>query len=447
MSALRLLQLSDIHFSTVVDHERVEHDDVRRMLLSDARDELAARYGPVHGIVVAGDVAFSGQQSEYRQAAEWLERLASDVGCPATAIYTVPGNHDVNLERMTSITKQIHRYYRGLPLRQLRQEITRLAAGPTEDFLVEKLRDYHDFASSYGCDFLSPSRPLWSRRLPLDSSRKLRLLGLTSVQVSDLEDVKNGLILGSNQYIIEEEDCVEQIVIMHHPFEWLKDQQDAESYINNRARIVIMGHEHLARVQMITNAAGCDRLVIESGAVTPPDAHALYIYHYNLLSISLSEHNGEDCLHVHVYPRVWSPQGTRFVADTPRLSGREVAEFILRCPQYKKRSCAENATVRAEPAPTEAASTSGSTMNTPDDKDFAQLRYLFWRYLDWSQRMQVLVGVNALPSPLTNPVPQVVERLALERAREQGRLADLWERVMPFVPEDKRAPSPFRTST
>src|SRR5207244_1719946 len=116
----------------------------------------------------------------------------------------------------------------------------------------------------------------------------------------------------SNQYIVDEQDCVEHVVVMHHPFEWLKDHQDAGSYINNRARIIILGHEHLARVQKITEA-GCDRLLIESGATTPPDAHAPYTYHFNLLSISLVGDSGDESLNVTVYPHVWSPERTRFV--------------------------------------------------------------------------------------------------------------------------------------
>jgi hypothetical protein len=163
-----------------------------------------------------------------------------------------------------------------------------LATGIEEHFLTEKLRDYHDFASSYGRDFISPSRPMWTHDFEFGAQRTLRLLGLTSVQISDLEDTLGGLVLGANQYILQNEDCVEQVVVMHHPFEWLKDRQDAESYICDRARIVISGHEHMARIQKVTNEAeaDCDRLIIESGAVTPPEAAAPYIYHYNVLSIS-----------------------------------------------------------------------------------------------------------------------------------------------------------------
>jgi 3',5'-cyclic AMP phosphodiesterase CpdA len=74
----RFIQLSDIHFSQVVDHQRIEHDDVRHELLRDA-NLLHRELGKFDAILVAGDVAFSGQQSEYDRAADWLADLAAAV--------------------------------------------------------------------------------------------------------------------------------------------------------------------------------------------------------------------------------------------------------------------------------------------------------------------------------------------------------------------------------
>jgi metallophosphoesterase superfamily enzyme len=438
---LRLLHLSDIHFSNFVNHQRVIHNDVRERLIEAARD-FAAAHGLVHSIVVAGDIAFSGIPAQYREAAAWLERLANATGCPTPGVYTVPGNHDVNIERTTAITRQLHRYYRGASLQQLRNEIDELAKGPTERFLVEKLSDYHAFAAAYGCDFFSPSRPMWARRLRFDARRALRVVGLTSVQVSDLGDAPTGLILGANQYVLDEQDCIEQIVIMHHPFEWLKDRRDAESFIANRARIIITGHEHLSRVQKITEA-DCDRLVIESGAVTPPETNVPYIYHFQFLEISLSGAAGEECLQVNVHPFVWSLQRQRFLPDTTRLGGPESAEFSLRCPRYRNAHCAQTVGAAGGPAIAPDDPEGGASLEERDDTNVAHLRYLLWRYLDWGQRLEVLIGIDVFGDAVRAEQPQLVERTALQIARERGRLGDLWQRVQHFVPEPKRAANPF----
>jgi hypothetical protein len=54
-----------------------------------------------------------------------------------------------------------------------------------------------------------------------------------------------------------------------------------------------------------------------------------------------------------------------------------------------------------------------------------------------------LVELDILPEMIDKPVPQTMERLALDAARDQGKLHDLWAAVMEIVPEGKREANPF----
>jgi len=76
----------------------------------------------------------------------------------------------------------------------------------------------------------------------------------------------------------------------------------------------------------------------------------------------------------------------------------------------------------------------------------AKLKFLFWRYLDWRQRLKVLVQADALPPSADQPVPQTMERLALEHARREGKLAIIWDKMMAYVPEAKKQANPFTKS-
>ena len=79
-----------------------------------------------------------------------------------------------------------------------------------------------------------------------------------------------------------------------------------------------------------------------------------------------------------------------------------------------------------------------------DSADYDRLRYLFWRYLDWRQRLKVLVDVDALPETADQPLPQTLERVALESAaRDRVTLHKLWETIMPLIPAEKRDNNPF----
>jgi 3',5'-cyclic AMP phosphodiesterase CpdA len=105
---LRVLHLSDIHFSTKPDDEKIVHTDVRDQLLNDLRDVMVPRLGNIEKVLIAGDIAFSGKRPEYEEATRWLEQVTSICGCKTTDVLTVPGNHDVDRHRILPATKMIH---------------------------------------------------------------------------------------------------------------------------------------------------------------------------------------------------------------------------------------------------------------------------------------------------------------------------------------------------
>lgn len=434
---LRILHLSDIHFSTKFDDELIVHTDVRAQLLNDI-GELAARLGSFDAVLLAGDVAFAGKRSEYQIAAAWLEQVTTACGCPTTSVLAVPGNHDVDRDRITPATRLIHRRLRTCSLPEASREIIELAES-NDGSLTDKLTDYQAFASSYGCHFASPARPHWSRTFPLAPNRILNFSGLTSVQVCDGEDQKGGLLLGAHQYVIDRTPCVERIVILHHPFEWLKDRSDADRYLA-RARILVFGHDHIQEIHKIVDINGEERLVIGSGAVTPEHSAYPYIYRYNVLEFSLNDGPiGCPALAVTIYPRIWVTERTRFGADSTRLAGQESATFLLACPQF---NVAPPISTTAH-AGNEQPHFGHIAMQPISDEGFERLRYLFWRYLDGRARLQVLVQADILPAVVQAPLPQTVEHLALERAKAEDKLAKVWDLVMPHIPTEKRGPNPF----
>ena len=96
------IHLSDLHFGQETGSDLHLHRDVRDRLIDDAMD-LAAREpsGTVAGVILTGDIAFSGTENQYLAAGTWLQRLCDAVGCNATDVLVVPGNHDVDRHRIT----------------------------------------------------------------------------------------------------------------------------------------------------------------------------------------------------------------------------------------------------------------------------------------------------------------------------------------------------------
>ena len=100
------VHLSDIHFGQEKGGQIKIHDDIKDCLIEDVK--LVAKSlesGRAAGIIVTGDIAFGGRVEEYTAAAAWLDKIAEAVGCDIFDIQVVPGNHDIDRDKITSLTE------------------------------------------------------------------------------------------------------------------------------------------------------------------------------------------------------------------------------------------------------------------------------------------------------------------------------------------------------
>lgn len=464
--AYRFVHLSDIHFGQRAGTV-AKHDHIRRALVTDVKD-LAKTRGRPDRILITGDIAYSGKGDEYVIATTWLEELTAACGCDETAVSTIPGNHDCDRSAISNQAKMIYAQLRAhqtsAAVQATLAEI--LQDGDAANPFLPKLQAYSKFANAYGCGLTASCPPCWTKDFRLPAGITLRLYGLTSVQVSNAEDLLGNMILGNQQYMIDEEDNIIKVVLVHHPLEWFKDKEEASQFLKNNARIIMVGHEHALQIEKSQDAlAGKEWLIVYAGATNPPEGDN-YGYTYNWLEFSCEQNDGRHRLTVDVFPRVWVQQRVRFDADHNRLGrSEEYASIEIACTNLHP-VAAQEEPIAAEAPP---AAVAGKGAEEPlclvqssvqpiadppresamsvDIPGFDRLRYLFWRYLDWQQRLKVLVDVDALPKTADQPIPQTLERVALESAaRNAAKLHDLWEAMMPLIPADKRAANPFKSN-
>ncbi len=446
MNTYRFVHLSDIHFGQEKGGDLVIHEDVRDELLRDC-DILSEpnAIGPANGVLITGDIAYSGKQKEYEQAGEWLDQLTEIVGCSEIAINVIPGNHDINLDKISYVARKMHDELRSVPLDQLDNVLADIVAEDDESNpLLPKFADYREFASRYGCDFLSGSKPIWRKRHNLNGHNILEFFGLNSVQVSNKQDESGNMVLGNNQYVIPRRDNLEYVVMVHHPVSWYRDHSSAAQYLN-RAKVLMVGHQHSLDIRKLPGDNGSERLEIYAGATNPPMVNDFYPYRYNWIEFYLQSETEGNNLVVKIHPRVWEPSETKFVSDKARLNGEESKEFSLSCLNFKtSQACQSVGVISETPMERENCLDQGDSLMTKEGSDhFARLRYFFWKYLDWDKRLKVLVKLDIIPSTPNQPVPQTMERLALDAARDQGKLYNLWSAIMEIVPKDKREANPF----
>lgn len=435
--SLTYVHLSDIHFGQDKGADIIIHDDVKERLIEDAEEQVRIHAGgPAKGVVVTGDVAYGGKPLEYENAGKWLDRLTAAVGCPKTAVKLVPGNHDIDRDRISAGCK----FLLDEIVRDGEPKLDKFLANDDDrTSLYHRFAAYEPFALGYDCPLDSSGGIASDSREELAPGRSIRFFGLNSALICSLKDEEGRLLLGAAQRVLPIEPGVELIVLCHHPLKWLQDSNDARKYVRNRARVFISGHEHDPSLDIETIEDGCDLLTLAAGATVPPKAENGYTYTYNLLTFDW--HADGDKLLVEVVPRAWSEDLKRFEADDVRLGGHK-PKNLLASPNFRRKapSPPPAAPVVLPPAPPAAQpdhegegqqqpsqvnQPQAPTAEAPVNDSFQLVLLRFFRDLTAPQRLKILVDLNALPSDWNENLTLMMERHVVDKLVKAGRLGDI----------------------
>ncbi len=411
------------------------HDDVKNCLIDDiAEVRASAGIRQMEGVIVTGDVAFSGKAEEYEKAGAWLDRLTGAIGCKSPDVMVVPGNHDIDRDRLSALGKvQLTEVVRGGGValdRFLDDEKDR-------EVLYAKFADYRKFAEAYDCGLESDGGVAIDRKVQVAPDRLLRFVGLNSALLCGTKDGDRSLLIGGKQAVLPRRKGEELVVLCHHPLESLLDGEVAGRYIQTRARMHIFGHVHKPSLSVKSPPGNGDLLTLSAGAVVPPETEDGYSYTYNVISF---EWDAGTCgLKVSVLPRGWNEEQMRFGPDGVHL-GSERQEFKLRCPNFEavegasraEPTCGDGAPERTTTAPQDhRGSSRGKDMGAGADV----LRLHFFRDLTAKERVKVLIAVGVLPASWTDDLTHVVETTLWERALETGRQLELGDAIARFRAE------------
>ncbi|WP_434301400.1 metallophosphoesterase [Corallococcus exiguus] len=319
MEKLVLVHLSDIHFT---GSSGTVHDldvNVRNELRRDAAS-LTRQLGPATGVLVTGDIAFSGKKEEYQYAADWLREFCAAVDCPEQNVSVVPGNHDVDRKLAGDlITKMLHQSIRETEGPATDSKLREFFSNAqSANALLAPLAEYNVFAARYGCS-VSAKVPYWQRDLALSCGTVIRMRGLSSAFVSNAEDDKGKMILGTAQAGVPREDGVLYLTLCHHPPEWLRDQDSVEDHLKSKVHIQLFGHKHAQRVDVIN-----EKVRLVAGAMHPERRERDWVPTYNILEISRRD---ADHINLRLFQRRWHQSETCFVADRNPNNGMEYRDF------------------------------------------------------------------------------------------------------------------------
>ena len=445
------VHVSDIHFGQEKDDRVHIHADVKQQLIADARDVVAKIAGGVaHGILVTGDIAQSGTWVEYEDAGKWLDELAASIGVEIHCVQMVPGNHDLDRSKLSFSGKQILDHIRAGGT----EEYEDILNNPTDRAaLFARFEDYGRFSFGYDCPLNNEGAFASEMEVSLAPGRAIRFIRLNSSLLchGKERDEHPELVIGARQFIIPRTDGVENIVLVHHPLHWYKDQDQVRNYIRSRARVFISGHEHDPKVFVDEVEPGCDLMMLAAGATVPYKSNEVFTFTYNIIEFDWDEEN--DGLSVTMHPRAWNTQRTCFEADDKRLGGKE-PNFRLASPFFRKMA-PPNASIAvpsadvpdtggiaasAEPiiemvpmAPVEG----GQQVMLPKAEGYETARLRFFRDLFEGERLRILVELDALPENSNERMSQGLERKLLDMLVRNGKLSEVEKMIDQLIGERK----------
>lgn len=307
---LKFLHLSDLHMTTKDAGTQFDLDyKIRAALLDDLGKEDRTNFD---AILVTGDIAYHGLSDEFERAKKWLEEVRTKTNSTPEALFVVPGNHDVNREtvKATSSLYELHQLLRNRELSHA-QRADSLQAKLKDPFdFLAAMTGYRAFAQEHGCP-TSTKELAWVQFLnggkTLEDGTVVRFHGLNSALLSDESDLKANLLLSEFQFKhFSDDPRYVNIVLCHHPQNWLIDDNEANDFFRNQAHILLSGHEHAARCY---REAGCLR--VRAGAIHPNRREDQWEPCYHMLQLSVDTSTTRELV-IRVETRVWRDRDKRF---------------------------------------------------------------------------------------------------------------------------------------
>lgn len=429
--SLIFVHLSDIHFGQEKGGLVHVHNDVKEELISDVRDFIPTLDGEkAEGIIISGDIAFAGKKEEYDTAGAWLDRVAAAAGCDRTSVQLVPGNHDVDLSKVSHAADMM---IAEIAVKGDQSLNKFLESKVDREVLYNKFSAYQTFAAAYDCPLDGEGAVGGHREYAIAPEKFLVFHGVnTSLLCSKDKEEEGKLLLGQRQRVLPNQQDREMVVIAHHPLHWLQDSEDAKLYLKNRALIFISGHEHKPSHTQPDGNEGRRLLSIASGATVPPQATDQYTYCYNVLDFSWD--NKENKLSVKIHPRIWDNSKKSFVADEVNFT-KDKCDFALECPNFKNTGNQGTNSVdeamkfddRNVAAPSLDEENNIEEIMVQSDDQLILLK--FFRDLSSSQRLSVLIDLEAIPSDLTDVITHAIEIQAIRRLFASGKSEMLKEKI------------------
>lgn len=350
---ISFIQMSDIHFNSFSGDSYDVDIQLRSAMIRDLKNNVSNHIGNIKGILVCGDLAFSGQKGELEIAKEFLKEITMLLGLSLKEVFCVVGNHDVDqsviknshiIELLQGELKKVDDMNADKLdsiLRKIQKDVH------IQGLLYKPIDNYNQFADGLLCNY-TVDKPNWERDFELNEKYNLRLWGMNSTLISshkDHQDEKgNWLPYGeerkmviNNKQIPEPQDNVIYMTLCHHPIQCWNNER-LVTMMDGRAKLQLYGHKHIQSID-----ANEQRIRINSGALQPERGNDWFPL-YNWISLKVVDNE----LIVKIFSRIYDNDIGSFQRDVKSCdTDKEYKELRLKLDEFSDKQCnKENKFVR-----------------------------------------------------------------------------------------------------
>lgn len=337
---IKLLQISDIHWQKTLELAD-DYKDIQELMLQDVKYYCKHNEEKFDRILICGDIAFSGQLAEYKKAETFIQQLCEIIGCKATDVNVIPGNHDKNVDADFKTTREL--LHEGFDVEKDGDKMLEnllLSEYETYKMLNKPFEQYAIFAN----DTYDSGEPLMYNSLQDDhkeydrnvdnmywvsefetklSGYTVYLYGFNTAFTSDLNDYdsdnekrKDGHKLFLPKITYNPASLVDgriNIMMAHHPMGFIHNGESIQKALDKKYKLQLYGHVHLSNAE-----SNADAIHIFSGSFEP-GAYDTSKYRptYNIIELSVTENdNNEDILQVDLQVHYWN--GEKFMRDNDK---------------------------------------------------------------------------------------------------------------------------------
>lgn len=270
LNKFRWLHLSDIHVSK---GKSWDSDPVIAELLKECGKIANSGNFRPNAIFFTGDAVFGNLPSDsivdqYKAFGKFLDQLRESFSPPIekSAIYLVPGNHDVDRSNVLEAEKEWLKNERH-GIEEIENALDKNS--PDCKQWMSRLMPYRNFLIEYELTHLNPDHHalIWSDSWQ-GNSFGVKILGMNTAW-SCCEGKEKGSLRMGGRWQAGKLDLHKKtedftFVLLHHPASWLHETEDPDfrEYLNKYSDIQLHGHEH----QQFISERAEGKLVVSAGA-------------------------------------------------------------------------------------------------------------------------------------------------------------------------------------